>query len=114
MVQSAFLKMCYCMNCGNFIVVIETTDFNGNKKVIRKQNSEAYALYEKNKHNILFEVVPIKQGKFGWYLKYCDYGRIKKCYSNLRTLKMGKFASNFDDITVLKKNEFHNLKQKVC
>lgn len=113
MIQSAYLKMCYCMDCGSFIVVIETTDFNGHTKIIRKQNAEAYELFEKNKHNILFEVKPIQNGKFGWYLKYCEFGRIKKCYSNLRTLKLGKFAGNFEDINNFKKNEFHNNKSTV-
>ena len=109
--KSAVMKTCYCSSCHKFIVEIETTDYSDRIKTIRKINGEAHELFEKNRHNILFEVIS-STGKFGWYLKYGEYGKVKKCYSNLRCLKLGKFRGNFEDIKV--KNEFYNYKQKVC
>lgn len=116
--QSAYLKMGRCSVCGKFFVVIETTDFSGRKRIVRQNESKAIELFERNRHNILFEIKPIQSGKFGFYLQYGEYGTIKKCYSNLRTLKLGRIAGNFEDIQndnrFLKSNEFHNFKSTIC
>jgi hypothetical protein len=56
---------------------------------VRRSGIEAYELYRKNLPNILYEVKRIESGKNGWYLEYGEYGRKKKCYSNLRTLRLG-------------------------
>ena len=117
-IQSAFLKFGRCSKCGKTFVVIETIDFSGKKKTIRQNGIKALELFEKNRHNILFELKPIQSGKFGFYLQYSEYGSIKKCYSNLRTLKLGRIAGNFEDIQsdnrLLNINEFHNYKSRIC
>ena len=116
--ESAVLKIGRCSKCKRLIVSVEKTDFNGRKTCIKKYGLQAQLLYERNLYNILYEVVQYKSGKYGFYLNYQEYGKVKKCYSNLHTLKLGKYAGNFDDIfnnnKVLSINEFYNKQQSIC
>lgn len=116
--ESAVIKFGRCPVCKRLFCVIEKVDYFGKKTTIKKYGLQAQILFEKNLYNMLYEVVPIKSGKSGFYLLYSEYGKIKKCYSNLRTLKLGKLPSNFEDITtdnkVLRLNEFYDKQQKIC
>lgn len=59
-------------------------------------------IYEGQKA-VLYEVMKnLKKQKSGFYLKYSEYGKIKRCYSNLSTLKLGKTKNNFEDIEDVK------------
>lgn len=60
--------------------------------VIRKVNKKAVDFFEKLKPFILFEIKNknISYPSSGsWYLSYNEYGKKKKCYSNLSSLKLG-------------------------
>jgi hypothetical protein len=116
--ESSVLKIGRCSQCKRLIVSLEKVDFTGRKTCIRKYGLQAQLLYERNKFNILYEIAQLKSGKFGFYLNYQEYGKVKKCYSNLRTLKLGKMAGNFEDVStkdkVLNINEFYNKQQSLC
>jgi hypothetical protein len=94
--QSAFLKCGYCPVCGKFSVIICSISDDNKIKITRKENDDAFILFENQKPNIIYEIKNIKNYGFGWYLCYSEYGKIKKCYSNLRTLKLGKMKENFE------------------
>ena len=85
--SNTVLKIGICPKCNRISAVIET---DGCVKV-RRSGVDAYDLYNRNLPNILYEIKRIESGKNGWYLEYGEYGRKKKCYSNLRTLKLGLF-----------------------
>lgn len=81
-----------CPVCGHTIIQLTRIDKNNNVSTIRKINQKAKIFYEKIKNKILYEeeafkVPPISHGKF--YLYYNEYGIKKKCYSNLKNLKLG-------------------------
>lgn len=85
--RQAVLKIGICPKCNRISALIV---IDGIVKV-RRSGSEAYDLFHRNLPNILFELKRIESGKNGWYLEYNEWGRKKKCYSNLRTLKLGLF-----------------------
>ena len=81
-----------CPICGHTVVQLTRVDTKDNISVIRRINKKAKIFYEKLKKQILCEIRPINynvihSGKF--YLNYNEYGIKKRCYSNLRTLKIG-------------------------
>ena len=80
-----------CSICGHKVVQLSKISFSGEVSTVRKTNHKAEKFLKKLKKDILYEIRPYrynKQGKF--YLNYNEYGVIKKCYSNLRNLKLGK------------------------
>lgn len=85
-----------CPKCGNYILQITRVDFQGNVSVIRKKNFKALRLLMKLKPFIINNQGFLNaRGKS--FLYYNEFGVKKKCYSNLSTLKIGKF-DNFDKI----------------
>lgn len=80
-----------CRECNNYIVELHRTKASGAVDVIRRIEDEALKLFYKlrDSGSILYEIKPdnIICGKF--YLPYGEYGAVKKCYSNLSTMKMG-------------------------
>ena len=57
-------------------------------------------MFDKLKKNILYRRGEFKIYDKRSYLNYNDYGTIKKCFSNLSTVKLGLFDNNitkFDD-----------------
>lgn len=55
-------------------------------------------VFEKQKA-VIYEVLKNKPNqKAGFYLNYSEYGSIKRCYSNLSTLKLGRIKENFEDL----------------
>lgn len=81
-----------CPVCGHTVVQLTRVDRNNNISVVRKVNKKAKIFFEKLKKYILFEIKPINCNKlhFGtFYLNYNEFGVRKRCYSNLRTLKIG-------------------------
>ena len=80
-----------CPICGHKVVQLSKISFSGELFTVRKTNRKAEKFFKKLKKDILYEIRPYRynnQGKF--YLNYNEYGVIKKCYSNLRNLKLGK------------------------
>ena len=81
-----------CPVCGHTVVQLTRIDKNDNISVVRKINKKAKSFFQKLKTKILYEIRPInynvvKHGSF--YLNYNEFGVKKRCYSNLKTLKIG-------------------------
>lgn len=89
-----------CPVCGHTVLQLTRIDFKGNISLCRKTNEKARKLFNKLKNNILhkgknFENIQSRGSKF--YLYYNEYGVKKKCFSNLSSLKLGKFdTENYD------------------
>ena len=69
-----------------------------NISVVRKINKKARIFFEKLKDSVLYEIRPTKYNvaKYGrFYLNYNEFGVKKRCYSNLRTLKIGLAENKF-------------------
>lgn len=95
---SKILKNACCPICGKNIVVIEKKMFiDGVEQIryIRRQGKEANKLFDKLEKDILCQIIEHRnvQYKKGFYLNCNEYGKIKKCYSNLSSLKLGLFDS---------------------
>lgn len=87
-----------CPACGHTILILTRIDTNNKVSIYRTINKKAKKFFLNLKHSILFEKYKIinpftKQS--GFYLYYNEFGRKKKCYSNLSTLKLGKFEDKF-------------------
>ena len=57
-----------------------------------------HTFFEKLKDSVLYEIRPTKYNvaKYGrFYLNYNEFGVKKRCYSNLRTLKIGLAENKF-------------------
>lgn len=79
-----------CPVCGHTVVQLTRIDKNNNISVIRKVNLKAREFFKNIQKYILYEKVPQKYNRCGkFYLNYNEYGVLKRCYSNLSTLKIG-------------------------
>ena len=81
-----------CPVCGHTVVQVTRLDKDNNISIIRKVNNKARELFEKLKDKILYEYENAKFNKIPYstfYLYYNEYGIKKKCYSNLKNLKLG-------------------------
>ncbi|MFA7658785.1 MAG: hypothetical protein WCY19_05070 [Candidatus Gastranaerophilaceae bacterium] len=76
--------------CGKFILELERTNKEGRQKPKRFYGKEAYEIHDKLEKSILHKIGSsnVVCGRF--YLNYGEYGKKKRCYSNLSTLKMGR------------------------
>lgn len=100
---SKILKNAFCPHCGKNIIIIEEKMLrNGVEQIryVRRQGKEADKLFDKLEKDILCQIIEQKnvQYKKGFYLNCNEYGKIKKCYSNLSSLKLGLFDS---ELTIL-------------
>lgn len=60
-------------------------------------------IFEKQKA-VIYEVLKNSANhKSGFYLNYTEYGSVKRCYSNLSTIKLGRIPYNFQDMENMKK-----------
>ena len=83
-----------CPLCGHKVVQLSKITAGGEVFTVRKTNQKAISFFQRLKKSILYEIRPyqyMKNGKF--YLNYNEYGVIKRCYSNLSNLKLGKTES---------------------
>lgn len=85
-----------CPICGHTVTQLTRIDSKNNVSICRKINEKARKLFENLKSAILFEKNPERNNlktysKF--YLYYNEFGKKKKCYSNLSSLKMGLFEN---------------------
>lgn len=79
-----------CPVCNNTIIQITRIDNENKITTVRKKNKKGINLFEKLKNKILYEEKTYKitnQNKF--YLYYNEFGKKKKCFSNLKNLKLG-------------------------
>lgn len=87
-----------CPVCGHTILQLTKLSKSGKIYVYRITNKKARKFFEKYSKDIVeekkeFENFIFKShGKF--YLNYNEYGRKKKCYSNLSSMKLGLFENN--------------------
>ena len=96
LVEMDFLEECPV--CGHSVIQITRIDLNNKISVYRKNNKKAKKLFNKLRSLILFKgktSSKIYSHGSTFYLNYNEYGKKKKCYSNLSSLKIGKF-DNFD------------------
>ena len=87
-----------CPICGHTIVQLTRVDDSDNISIVRKVNKKAKLFFEKLKKVILYEIRSINYNKINvgkFYLNYNEFGVKKRCYSNLRSLKIG-LAENKD------------------
>lgn len=81
-----------CPVCGHTVVQVTRIDKEDNISIIRKVNKKAKNFFENLKKYILYEIRPINYNKVNYgsfYLNYNEFGVQKRCYSNLKTLKIG-------------------------
>ena len=81
-----------CPVCGHTVVQLTRIDDKDNLSVIRKVNKKAREFFSKLKSLVLYEEKPInfRVRHYGtFYLNYNEFGVKKRCYSNLKTLKIG-------------------------
>lgn len=93
-VELDYLKECPV--CGHTVVQLTRIDFDNNVSICRKINQKARKFFQKIQDLILYkkeaEIFRVSSySKF--YLYYSEFGKKKKCYSNLSTLKMGLFEN---------------------
>ena len=82
-----------CPVCGHFVVQLTRADKGNNISSIRLTNAKARKFFQKLKTKILYEekFFDYSKVKSTFYLNYNEFGVKKRCYSNLRNLKLGKF-----------------------
>lgn len=81
-----------CPICGHTVVQLTRIDKDDKISVIRKINKKAKNFFSRLKFLVLYEIKPIKYDKLNhgsFYLNYNEFGVKKRCYSNLKTLKIG-------------------------
>ena len=88
-----------CPVCNHTVLQLTKIDNKNNISVYRITNQKARKFFEKYKNIMTEEIKNSKNifykncGKF--YLNYNEYGKKKKCYSNLSSMKLGLFENNF-------------------
>lgn len=87
-----------CPVCGHTVAQLTRINKENEISVIRRTNKKAKDFFKKLKSKILYEIKPINYekmhvGKF--YLYYNEFGVKKRCYSNLKTLKIGLQENKF-------------------
>ena len=81
-----------CPVCGNLTIQLTRIDKDNQISSIRKTNKKGLKFFEKLKSKILYEEDNFDYStkyKSKFYLYYNEYGTKKRCYSNLRNLKIG-------------------------
>ena len=87
-----------CPICGHTVTQLTRIDNKDNISSIRKINKKAREFFSKLKNSVLYEIKPARYnptnvGKF--YLNYNEFGVKKRCYSNLRALKIGLLENKY-------------------
>ena len=87
-----------CPVCGHTVVQLTRIDDKDNLSVIRKVNKKAREFFSKLRNFVLYEEKPINFNRMHhgtFYLNYNEFGVKKRCYSNLKTLKIGLNEDKF-------------------
>ena len=85
-----------CPVCGKLHVQLTRVDKNNEISTIRKTNEKGILFYNKLKNKILYEEDNQNYSKqtSTFYLNYNEYGIKKRCYSNLKNMKLGLTTLN--------------------
>ena len=81
-----------CPVCSHTVLQLTRLNINNQISIVRKVNKQARQLREKLEDTIISEIKPynnIVQNGSSFYLFYNEYGKKKKCFSNLSQLKIG-------------------------
>jgi hypothetical protein len=93
-VHAQLLYLDSCPVCNHTKVMVLRADLNNEISTFIKVNAKALKFFEKIKSCILFEE-KIKFNPFlpgsNYYLRYTEFGKTKKCFSNFSSLKMALF-----------------------
>jgi len=86
-----------CPVCNHFVVELFRLDYKHDTSRVRKVNQQGRKFFSKLESSILYEKstcsdLSREHGRF--YLNYSEFGKIKRCYSNLSTLKIGLFDND--------------------
>lgn len=111
----AFMKTAHCPICKRHYTLI--TNFQFVKEGVDNQKrafgcfapvhkiftgKDADSVFEKiyeHQKAVLYEVLKNQSNvKSGFYLNYSEYGTVKRCYSNLSSLMLGRIKYNFEDL----------------
>ena len=83
-----------CPVCGNTVLQLTRLNNNNEISVYRTKNKKARKFFEKIKPQIISEKAynysTLSHSHGSFYLYYNEYGRKKKCFSNLSTMTLGK------------------------
>jgi len=88
-----------CPVCEHTILQLTRIDYNNKISVYRLKNKKAKKFFEKYQKDIVSEIKDydssylLNYGKF--YLNYNEYGKKKKCFSNLSSMKLGLFENGY-------------------
>lgn len=80
-----------CPSCGHTVLLLKRYLPDGSVSLVRKTNDFARKLFDKIRPDILYKVgksIERQGGKS--FLRYNELGVVKKCYSNLSSLNIGK------------------------
>ena len=80
----------YCKVCKNTVMQVTRVDEKGAVSSFRRTNERARELFDRLRTSILFKLdgrMPAVSGKSSFYLRYNEFGKIKRCYSNFWSLK---------------------------
>lgn len=81
-----------CPICGHTVIQLTRMDKRNQISICRKTNEKARKLFSKIQDLIIFEKdkhFNTTKSKSRFYLYYNEYGKKKKCYSNLSSMKLG-------------------------
>ena len=79
----------FCKVCKNTVMQVTRVDENGKISTFRRTNERARELFDRLRTSILFKLdapMPLRGGS-SFYLRYSEFGRVKRCYSNFSALK---------------------------
>ena len=100
-----------CPVCGCKVIQLTRITENADISCVRRTNAKADAFFDKLKKYILYEMKPVNYKNCGkFYLNYNEFGVIKRCYSNLANLKLGRNHNSDNNIVSLEK---FNLNKKI-
>ena len=87
-----------CPVCGHMVVQLTRVSDKDEISTVRKVNAKAKRFFKSLQNFILYEKVPPKApspGQGNFYLNYNEYGVMKRCYSNLSTLRIGLYENKY-------------------
>jgi len=91
-----------CPVCGHSALVLRRILADGSVNEFRKKNDKARKLFAKIRPFILSKILPFRlEGGSSYFLHYLEFGQVKKCYSNLSSLTLGKFENS--DLPIIPK-----------
>ena len=94
-VRMDWLESCPC--CSHTVIQLTRLSFDNKISIVRKTNYKARKLREKLESDVIseadrsFNYATSPAGNF--YLYYNEYGKKKKCFSNLSCLKLGLYEN---------------------